>query len=66
MYSLKAHRTAITVFILSMNHVIRGGEFPPDELVEKVIESRNQTKLCQHFMHLTDMMNKDGNYNIRI
>jgi len=36
MYPLKAHRTAITVFILSMNHVIRGGEFPPDELVENV------------------------------
>ena len=49
---IAAYRAAVTVLVLAMHHVVGGGVLPPDELVKQVVESRNETELSEHLVHL--------------
>jgi len=46
------YRAAVTVLVLAVHHMVGGGVLPPDELVEQVVEARDEAKLSQHLVHL--------------
>lgn len=43
---------AVAVLILSVHHVVRSGEFPPDQFVKQVVESWDESELGQHLVDL--------------
>lgn len=48
----RTYWAAVAVLVLSVHHVIRSGEFPPNQLVKQVIESWDETELSQHLVDL--------------
>lgn len=50
--SRRSYRAAVAVLVLSVHHVIRGGELPPNQLVKQVVESWDETELGQHLVDL--------------
>lgn len=48
----RSYWAAVAVLVLSVHHVVRSSEFPPNQLVEQVVESWDETELSQHLVHL--------------
>lgn len=47
-----SYRTTVAVLILAVHHMIGSGVFPPDQLVEQIVEPWDEPELGQHLVDL--------------